>query len=125
MTQPFDALDWRSLSQEALDSGLNNGAAVAGSGNTVEGWERLSAEMRTAHGAHLNLQYGPRERNRIDLLKSREPNAPTLLFIHGGYWQMRSKDAFTLFAAGPKGPGINVALIGYKLPPDATLGQIV
>ena len=124
MTQPFDALDWRSLSQEALDSGLNNGAAVAGSGNTVEGWEKLSAEMRTAHSAHLDLQYGPRERNRIDFLKA-APGAPTLLFIHGGYWQMRSKSAFTLFAAGPMAHGINVALIGYTLAPDATLEQIV
>jgi arylformamidase len=124
MTTPFDAPDWRSLSQESLDRGLNNGAAVAGSGDMVGGWETLSAEMRTAHGAHLNLQYGPRERNRIDFLKA-APNAPTLLFIHGGYWQMRSKDAFTLFAAGPLTHGINVALIGYTLAPDATLEQIV
>ena len=124
MTTPFDAPDWRSLSQEALDRGLNNGAAVAGSGDMVGGWEKLSAEMRTAHGGHLNLQYGPRERNRIDFLKA-APNAPTLLFIHGGYWQMRSKDAFTLFAAGPMAHGINVALIGYTLAPDATLEQIV
>ena len=124
MTPPFDALDWRSLSKEALDSGLNNSMAVAGSGNMVEGWEKLSAEMRNRHGAHLDLQYGPRERNRIDFLKA-APNAPTLLFIHGGYWQMRSKDAFTLFAAGPMAHGINVALIGYTLAPDATLEQIV
>jgi arylformamidase len=124
MTTPFDALDWRSLSQEALDSGLNNGAAVAGSGNMVEGWEKLSAEMRARHSAHLDLQYGPRERNRIDFLKA-APGAPTLLFIHGGYWQMRSKSAFTLFAAGPMAHGINVALIGYTLAPDATLEQIV
>jgi arylformamidase len=124
MTTPFDALDWRSLSQEALDRGLNNGAAVAGSGNMVEGWEQLAAEMRTAHSAHLNLQYGSRDRNRIDFLKA-TPNAPTLLFIHGGYWQMRSKDAFTLFAAGPMAHGINMALIGYTLAPDATLEQIV
>jgi arylformamidase len=124
MTTPFDALNWRSLSQEGLDSGLNNSTAVAGSGNMVEGWEKLSAEMRARHGAHLNLQYGPRERNRIDFLKA-APNAPTLLFIHGGYWQMRSKDAFTLFAAGPMAHGINVALIGYTLAPDATLEQIV
>jgi arylformamidase len=124
MTTPFDAPDWRSLSQEALDRGLNNGAAVAGSGDMVGGWEKLSAEMRARHGAHLNLQYGPRERNRIDFLKA-APNAPTLLFIHGGYWQMRSKDAFTLFAAGPMAHGINVALIGYTIAPDATLEQIV
>lgn len=124
MSTPFDALDWRSLSQEALDSGLNNGAAVTGSGSMVEGWEKLSAEMRTRHGAHLNLQYGPRERNRIDFLEAGS-NAPTLLFIHGGYWQMRSKDSFTMFAAGPMAHGINVALIGYTLAPDATLEQIV
>jgi acetyl esterase/lipase len=124
MTAPFDALDWRNLSKEALDSGLNNSMAVAGSGNMVEGWEKLSAEMRARHRTHLNLQYGPRERNRIDFLEA-APNAPTLLFIHGGYWQMRSKDAFTLFAAGPMAHGINVALIGYTLAPDATLEQIV
>jgi arylformamidase len=124
MTTPFPALDWQKLSQEALDSGLNNGAAVAGSGNMVEGWEKLSAEMRTSHSAHLDLPYGPRERNRIDFLKA-APNAPTLLFIHGGYWQMRSKSAFTRFAAGPMAHGINVALIGYTLAPEATLEQIV
>jgi arylformamidase len=124
MTTPFDALDWRSLSQEALDRGLNNGGAVAGSGSMVEGWEKLSAEMRARHSAHLNLSYGPRERNRIDFLKA-APNAPTLLFIHGGYWQMRSKEAFSLFAGGPMMFGINVAMIGYTLAPEATLDEIV
>jgi len=124
MTTPFDAPDWRNLSQDVLDSGLNNGAAVVGSGDMVGGWKKLSADMRARHSAHLNLQYGPRERNRIDFLKA-APNAPTLLFIHGGYWQMRSKDAFTLFAAGAMAHGINVALIGYTLAPDATLEQIV
>jgi len=117
-------VDWRKLSREALDSGLNNSAAVAGSGDMVAGWEKMSADMRARHGAHLNLQYGPRERNRIDFLKA-APNAPTLLFIHGGYWQMRSKDSFTLFAKGTMAHGINVALIGYTLAPDATLEQIV
>ena len=125
MTMPFDAVDWRKLDREALDSGLNNSAAVAGSGDIVAGWEKLSADMRARHGAHLNLPYGPRERNRIDFLEAHVPHAPTLLFIHGGYWQMRSKDAFTLFAEGALAHGINVALIGYTLAPDATLEQIV
>src|ERR1700744_4668888 len=124
MTTRFGTLDWRSLSREALDSGLNNSGAVPGSGNMVAGWETQSAETRARHSAHLNLSYGSRERNRIDFLKA-APNAPTLLFIHGGYWQMRSKDAFTTFASGPMAHGINVALIGYTLAPDATIEQIV
>jgi arylformamidase len=124
MTTPFDAPDWRGMNQQELDRGLNNGAAVAGSGDIVAGWDRRSAELRARHADHLDLRYGPRERNRIDFFKA-AANAPTLLFIHGGYWQMRAKEAFSLFAEGPMAHGINVALIGYTLAPDATLDEIV
>ena len=124
MTTPLDAPDWRSMSQRDRDLGLNNGEAVAGSADLVAGWERRSAEMRARYPGHLDLRYGPRERNRIDFLKARD-KAPTLLFIHGGYWQNRAKEVFTQFAEGPMAHGINVALIGYTLAPDATLEEIV
>jgi arylformamidase len=124
MATPFDAPDWRGMSREQLDLGLNNGVAVKGSADIVAGWERRSAEIRARHPAHLDLRYGPRERNRIDFLKARE-KAPTLLFIHGGYWQLRAKEVFTVFAEGPMAHGINVALIGYTLAPEATLDEIV
>jgi acetyl esterase/lipase len=124
MTTPFDALDWRGMSQRELDRGLNNGEAVVGSGEMVAGWEKRSAEMRERHSGHLDLRYGPRERNRIDFLKAGE-KAPTLVFIHGGYWQARAKEVFTVMAGGAMAHGINVALFGYTLAPDATLDQIV
>src|SRR6202165_6111142 len=124
MTTPFDAPDWRDMSQQDRDLGLNNGLAVAGSADIIAGWERRSAEMRARHSSHLDLRYGPRERNRIDFLKA-PGKGPTLLFIHGGYWQHRSKEVFTVFAGGLMAHGINVALIGYTLAPDATLDQIV
>ena len=124
MTTPLDAPDWRSMSQRDRDLGLNNGEAVAGSADLVAGWERRSAAMRARYPGHLDLRYGPRERNRIDFLKARD-KAPTLLFIHGGYWQNRAKEVFTQFAEGPMAHGINVALIGYTLAPDATLEEIV
>jgi arylformamidase len=124
MTMPYDTPDWRGMNQQGLDSGLNNSAAVAGSADIVAGWERRSAEFRAAHPVHLDLRYGSRERNRLDFFKAAN-NAPTLLFIHGGYWQMRAKEAFSLFAAGPMAHGINVAMIGYTLAPDATLDGIV
>jgi acetyl esterase/lipase len=121
---PAEAPDWRKLSREELDRGLNNGEAVAGSAEIIAGWDRRSAELRKQHGSHLDLRYGPRERNRIDFLKVRD-GAPTLLFIHGGYWQARAKETFTLFAEGPMAHGINVALTGYTLAPEATLDEIV
>ena len=124
MTMPFHALDWRSMSQEARDLGLNNGLAIPESVDMVAGWEARSADLRKRYPEHLDLRYGPRERNRIDFLKARE-KAPTLLFIHGGYWQARAKEVFTVVAEGPMAHGINVALIGYTLAPDATLDAIV
>src|SRR5580698_2639535 len=116
VTTPSDAPDWRQLSRQDLDLRLNNSMAVAGSGDMVAGLERISGDMRAKHPDHLDLRYGPRERNRIDFLKVRD-GAPTLVFIHGGYWQMRSKEVFTNVAAGPMAHGINVALIGYTLAP--------
>src|SRR5260370_37923045 len=124
MTRPFDALDWRKMSQQDRDRGLNNGEAVAGSADIVADWARRSAELRKRYPDHLDLRYGRRERNHIDFLKTRH-EGPTLLFIHGGYWQHRAKEIFALFAEGPLAYGINVALIGYTLAPDATLDQIV
>src|SRR4029078_9976121 len=113
MTAALSALDWRSMSQDERDRGLNNGTAVAGSVDIVTGWERRSAAIRQKHPQHLDLIYGPRERNRIDFIKAAD-RAPTLLFIHGGYWQARAKEVFTVMAEGPMAQGINVGLIGYK-----------
>src|SRR4051795_8178546 len=124
MTTAFYELDWRKLSRQELDLGLNNGVAVPESADIVAGWDQRSALMRAQYPEHLDLRYGPRERNRIDFLKCAE-GGPTLLFIHGGYWQTRAKETFTAFAAGPMAHGINVAMIGYTLAPDAPLDEIV
>ncbi len=120
----FADVDWRKMSQQERDLGLNNGVAVAGSVDMVAGWEQRSGELRKRHSAYRELRYGPRERNRIDFLGV-SGKAPTLMFIHGGYWQNRAKEVFSIFAEGPMAHGINVALIGYTLAPDATLDEIV
>jgi arylformamidase len=124
MAIPFDAVDWRTLAREELDLGLNNAAAVAGSANIVADWDRRSTALRARYPDYLDLRYGPRERNRIDVLKTAD-GAPMVLFIHGGYWQMRAKENFTVVAEGLLAHGINVALIGYTLAPEATLDEIV
>jgi acetyl esterase/lipase len=124
MAGPFDTTDWRKLARDDLDLGLNNGKAVADGADIVAGWDRRSAVLRARYPDHLDLRYGPRQRNRIDVLKAAD-RAPMLLFVHGGYWQMRAKENFTVVAEGPLAHGINVALIGYTLAPDATLDEIV
>ncbi len=121
---PKDTPDWQGMTQAARDAGFNNVNAVADSLAIVAGWEQRAAAMRASYPDHLDLRYGPGPRNRMDLFKVAD-GAPTLVFIHGGYWQTRAKESFSHFAAGPMAHGINVVLLGYTLAPDATLDEIV
>ncbi|SHE50702.1 Acetyl esterase/lipase [Kaistia soli DSM 19436] len=124
MSAAAPRLDWRSLDRAALDKSLSSSRAVEGSLAIIEGWGRTSAALRARHPEALDLAYGPRPRQRIDLLKAAD-GAPTLVFLHGGFWQMLSKDDFTFVAAGLLPAGINVAFVGYTLAPDATLDDMV
>jgi acetyl esterase/lipase len=80
--------------------------------------------LRAAHPQSLDLRYGEAERNRIDLFVAGK-HAPLLVFIHGGYWQMRAKETFSFLAAGALANGINVAMPGYTLAPAKRLDAIV
>jgi arylformamidase len=51
--------------------------------------------------------------------------AATLLFFHDGYWQRNAKEGFSFVAEGPLDLGINVAVAGYTLAPEATMDAIV
>jgi acetyl esterase/lipase len=113
------------MDREQLDAAYNNGAAVKERDAIVADWASRSARVRAAHPDHLDLAYGDAPRQRIDLFLAPDPKAPTLAFIHGGYWQMNSKENFTFLADGPLAHGINVALIGYTLAPEARLDHIV
>jgi hypothetical protein len=54
MTTPFDAPDWRGMSQQDRDLGLNNGVAVAGSADIVAGWERRMPAIWTSDMARAS-----------------------------------------------------------------------
>jgi acetyl esterase/lipase len=116
---------YRGMDQAALDAAYDNTSAVADSARVLADWERRSAEVAAAHPQHLDLRYGPRARNRLDFFPAQRERAPVLVFIHGGYWQMRAKETFRFLASGPLAHGISVASIGYTLAPETTLPEIV
>lgn len=115
---------YRGLDKAALDAGYNNSAAVKNSNALLQDFDQRSATLRSTHDRHLDLRYGPAPRNRIDYFAA-EKSGPLLIFIHGGYWQMRAKETFSFLAAGPLAHGIHVAMVGYTLAPDISLVGIV
>lgn len=115
---------YHGMDQAALDTGYNNSLAVANSNALLNDFDQRSAALRASYSQRLDVPYGPAPRNRIDYFAADKPG-PLLVFIHGGYWQMRAKETFSFLAAGPLAHGMHVALVGYTLAPDATLTQIV
>jgi len=116
---------YRGIDRSQLDAAYNNREAVANAADILADWAARSARVRAAHPGHLDLAYGDAPRQKIDLFLAANPRAPTLAFIHGGYWQMNSKESFACLADGPLANGINFALIGYTLAPEARLDHIV
>jgi acetyl esterase/lipase len=116
---------WGLLSPAERDAAYNNTAAVADSAVLNTAREVASSVFRSTNGMHLDLRYGKRERNTWDLFPQSDPDAPCIVFIHGGYWQRNSKDQFANLIAGPYARGWAAALPGYTLAPDASLTEIV
>lgn len=115
---------YRGMDRAMLDAAYNNSAAVADSTKILADWDARSARLAAERPQHLDLRYGPAERNRIDYFAAGR-NGPVLVFIHGGYWQMRAKETFRFVAAGPLAHGIDVALIAYTLAPEKSLAGIL
>ncbi len=115
---------YRNMDQASLDAAYNNSAGVPNSSALMDAFIARSATLRAVHSAHLDLRYGAKERNRIDYFAADKPG-PLLVFIHGGYWQMRAKENFSFLAEGMLARGMHVAMIGYTLAPDIGIRGIV
>jgi arylformamidase len=93
-------------------------------------WKDEASAYRNAskaNGATLNVSYGPSPRQIYDFFpaKSRDPKAPLATFIHGGFWRALDPASFSHMARGMNERGIDVAMIGYDLAPQATLASII
>jgi len=122
---PSQEIIWRGMTRAQLDAAYNNTAAVKNSTEKLVEWGQRSSALRTKLPELLDLRYGPRDRNRIDVFRSGQANAPLFVFIHGGYWQNYTKEDLAFIAHGPLAHGFNVALAEYTLAPQASMTQIV
>ena len=91
-------------------------------------WEAEGVRLRAASTGSRDVAYSPGERNRYDVFLPSEPvphaGWPTLIFIHGGYWQFLSKDDWSVVAAPFVANGMAAVILGYTLCPETTIRGI-
>lgn len=115
---------YRGFDQAGLDAAYNNRAAAKDFAGSVAGWQERSRTLPLTPADQLDIAYGPGPRQRIDWLAG-SIGAPTLIFLHGGYWQAMNKEDHRFLAAGTRPRGWHLALIEYTLAPEADMAAIV
>lgn len=115
---------WKNFSKEELDKAYNNSLAVANSSEIVQSWVQSSISAKARLHGDRDISYGDTKFQSFDFFPAGE-NAPVIVFLHGGFWQMRSKDDFTFIAPPLVEAGFSVAMLGYRLAPHANMDEIV
>jgi acetyl esterase/lipase len=118
---------YRGMDRAALDAAYNNTEAVGIPKRDAYVAARVarSATFKKAHAGRIDLRYGDGARQRLDVFSAGVSGAPTLVFIHGGYWQQNDKEPFAFLGDGLLPAGFNLANVEYTLAPAARMDQIV
>jgi arylformamidase len=110
------------------DNAYANGSNIAGSDRWPAAWvepaqafrDALSAEGR----ARLDIAYGDKPRNRLDLFLPAATPKGLVVFVHGGYWKAFDKSSWSHLAAGAIDHGYAVAMPSYTLCPEIRIAGI-
>jgi arylformamidase len=111
-------------SQEEIDLQYNFALTVHDVDHWREFYARESASARSRFDCVLDVRFGPTVDETVDIFPAKEPGAPLLVFIHGGYWCSLSSKEFSLVANGFVSHGITVAVMNYALCPKVTITEI-
>ncbi|CAM3667274.1 alpha/beta hydrolase [Vibrio aquimaris] len=84
-----------------------------------------SAWARATMTCHLDIAYGPTTGQTVDIFPAAQPNAPVLLFIHGGYFRALDKNQYSYIARPYVSAGFTVGVINYDLAPSVSITEII
>jgi arylformamidase len=89
---------WLDLDQQELDDAYDQNAYAYNAANIAE---RMAANNRKALsviGPPERVAYGPADIEKVDIYRTKRPNAPVMIFIHGGSWRSGRSADFALYA---------------------------
>jgi acetyl esterase/lipase len=116
---------YRGMDRAALDAAYNNIRAVSDFQRIFADFQARSARFYQTTRCDRDIYYGAGPRERFDLTRSGAADAPTVIYIHGGYWQTLNKEDFAFAGQGSLELGYNVVFAEYTLAPQSSMTQMV
>jgi arylformamidase len=104
---------WMDLDQHELDEAYDQ-SVYAFNEKTIG--ERRVYNNRIALsvlGKPERVKYGPAELERVDIYKTKRPDAPVMIFIHGGSWRGGRAEQFTVYAEPFVKAGANFVVVDF------------
>jgi len=90
----------------------------------IPDWTAASQVARDTLDCVLDVRYAVGEKQVLDVFRCGDATAPTLIWIHGGYWQRGDKSIYSFLATAFVKAGANVVVVGYDLCPSVTMTRI-
>ncbi|GED22343.1 alpha/beta hydrolase [Halomonas halmophila] len=120
---PDERIVWHGLTASQVNSAYSARSAVPDHLDIFQSWREAGERFLAAHDVQRDLPYGEATEQRFDFFPAPEPEAPLLIFIHGGYWQSMDKAEHSQLLAGHLEEGWAVAVLNYRLCPEATIAD--
>ncbi len=99
------------------DSMYNNRALVPNFADHFSNWIESSKAARANLNCQLDIAYGAGPNETLDIFPAAKPNAPVVVFIHGGYWRSLDKSDHSFVAPPLHEMGACVVVVNYALCP--------
>ncbi len=80
-------LVWMKLDQHELDEAYDQSVYAFNQRFVQERRNERNELMAKVLGKPDRVAYGPGEKEKLDIYKTRRPNAPVMIFLHGGQWR--------------------------------------
>lgn len=106
------------------DGQYNNRARIPEHPEIFARWEKASTLTRDRSACEIDVPYGDDESEKLDVFMTPRPDAPVLVFIHGGYWRALDKRDQSFVAASYVNAGALVVIPNYALCPAVTIEHI-
>ncbi len=114
--------------QEELDAQYNLRMIFPDAASSYEAFcERESEKVREDLDHHLDVPFGPTRAEHSDVYPATGDarNAPVLVYVHGGFWALRTSKEFGFVARGPASEGVATVVTNYALCPTVTIDEVV
>ena len=116
---------YRGYDREELDKQYDNRARIPHYLDYFDRWLDWSAETRAALPCEQDIAYGEIPVETLDVFPARQPGAPIMIMIHGGYWYSLDKRHNSFVAEGFRPHDVVTVVINYGLAPDFRMDEIV